>query len=79
MVAVAMKGKNKALVPQCPFSEGDCDFPDGEHFKSENFVGCKVVDYSFGNEVVHWVCPRFPVDMSITAVREAFMRMAAGK
>ena len=28
-----------------------------------------------GNEVVYWVCPRFPVNMSITAVRDAFMRL----
>ena len=59
---------------KCPFYEGECEFPDGKHFEDENFVGCKVVDYERGNEVVYWVCPRFPVNMSITAVREAFMR-----
>jgi len=72
--AVAM---NDVLL--CPFDSERCSFPDGEHFKSEDFVGCKVVDYVHGNEVIRWVCPRFPVDMSITAVRDAFMRLHSEK
>jgi hypothetical protein len=70
-VVVAM---NDVLL--CPFDGKCCSFPDGLHFKSENFVGCKVLDYDVdpveGKGDVLWVCPRFPVNMSITVVRDAF-------
>jgi len=68
--------KNTSLVLQCPFYEGDCKFPN---FTSDNFVGCKETHYEFGEEVIDWVCSKFPLDMSITDVREAFMRMSKGK
>lgn len=60
----------------CPFDGEICSFPDGEHFKSSDFVGCKITDYEFGSgDNVLWVCPRFPLNLSITAVRDAFMRL----
>jgi len=61
----------------CPFDDELCSFPDGLHFKSNDFVGCKITDYSLGGDgsKILWVCPRFPLNLSITAVRDAFMRV----
>ena len=63
----------------CPFDGEICSFPDGEHFKSADFVGCKITDYEFGSgDNVLWVCPRFLLNLSITAVRDVFMQFYKG-
>lgn len=61
----------------CPFDDKRCSFPDGLHFKYDDFVGCKITDYDLGGDgsKIFWVCPRFPLNLSITAVRDAFMRL----
>ena len=67
MVVVTMKND----VFLCPFDGKECEFPNGKHFEDADFIGCKLVD----NEVIRWICFRFPVNMSITAVRDAFDEM----
>ena len=69
------EGVNKEFI--CPFDGERCSFPDGEHFRSEDFVGCKITDYDYGGDgsKVFWVCPRFPLNLSTTTVRDAFTRL----
>jgi len=75
-----LKSKVKRLVseqdlPVCPFDSKLCSFPNGEHFDSPDFIGCKVNNYRFGNgDKILWACPRFPLNLSITAVRDIFMK-----